>query len=166
MLPYQQAPRDGTEKAVLLGVLDENRSLMLWKLEGLTEEQARQSTVASATTLLGLVKHLAYVEMWWFHDVVGGLSPEYPWSEEDPDADWRIEPDETIESISQLYVDAVADSSAILAEVDLADTRVVRGEDRSIRWVVAHMIEETARHAGHADIVRELIDETTGYVPR
>ncbi|MBT8197311.1 MAG: DinB family protein [Acidimicrobiia bacterium] len=165
MLDYHPAPRNGPEKDVLLGVLDENRFLMLWKLEGLTDEQAGRSTVESATTLLGLVKHLAYVEMWWFHEVVGGLSPEYPWSEDDPDADWRIEPGDSIESISRLYADAVATSDSILADVDLADTRVVRDEDRSIRWVVAHMIEETARHAGHADIVRELIDGITGYVP-
>ena len=122
--------------------------------------------VESGTNLLGLVKHLAWVELWWFADYIGGEEVEFPWSEEDRDGDWRVEPDETIASISQLYIDAVIRADTIIAAA--ADLEVVGKagpEPRSLRWVLTHMIDETARHAGHADILRELIDGTTGDYP-
>ena len=75
-----------------------------------SKEQATQRTVGSTTTLLGVVKHLAWVERWWFGDFIGGRSFDYPWSDEDPDADWRIEDDETVESVSALYAEAVAEA--------------------------------------------------------
>ena len=156
----------GDEMTILRGVLDENRYMLLWKLEGMTEEDARRPMVPSGTSLLGLVKHLAWVERWWFVDFVGGTRLEYPWSKEDPDADFRIDEDETIASTAALYEQAIGEADAVLEQVDdLDDTREFRDVERSIRWVLVHMIEETARHAGHADIVRELIDGTTGYLP-
>ena len=126
-----------------------------------------ESTVPSGTSLLGLVKHLAWVERFWFVDVVGGGQVEYPWTDDDPDADFRIEDHETVESISQLYVDAVAEANAVIDAADSLDVTSTVGDrgPRSLRWVLVHMIEETARHAGHADIIREQIDGTTGYLP-
>ncbi|MGB9359257.1 MAG: DinB family protein [Acidimicrobiia bacterium] len=163
----RETPKTGSGKDMLLAMLDNNRAIMVWKLAGLTREQASRPVVASGTSLLGMVKHLAYVEGWWFDDFFAGNDVEYPWSEGDPDADFRIEEDETIESVIALYEAAIARAKEITADAQMDDLSVRdrNGERRALRWIVAHMIEETARHAGHADIVRELIDETTGYYP-
>ncbi len=162
-----ETPKTGPGKDMLLAMLDNNRAIMVWKLAGLTREQAVGPAVASGTSLLGMVKHLAYVERWWFDDFFAGNDVEYAWSEGDPDADFRIEDDETIESVIALYEAAVARAKEITADAQMDDLSVRdrNGERRALRWIVAHMIEETARHAGHADIVRELIDERTGYYP-
>jgi uncharacterized damage-inducible protein DinB len=163
----RETPKTGPGKEMLLAMLDNNRAIMLWKLAGLSREQAVRPAVASGTSLLGMVKHLAYVERWWFDDFFAGNDVEYPWSEGDRDADFRIEDDETIESVTALYEAAIARAKQITAAAQMDDLSVrdLNGEHRGLRWIVAHMIEETARHAGHADIVRELIDETTGYYP-
>ena len=136
--------------------------------DGLTLEEASRPAVASGTSLLGLVKHLAYVERWWFDDFFAGNAVDYPWSEEDPDADFRIEEGETVDDAISLYTEAVARSNELVAEAQMDDLSVgSRGGERfALRWIVAHMIEETARHAGHADIMRELIDGATGDYPQ
>ncbi len=163
----RQAPRTGPGKDMLLAMLDSNRAIMVWKLEGLTREQVTRPVVASGTSLLGMVKHLAFVERWWFEDFFAGGDVEYPWTEEDPDADFRIEDDETIDDVIALYTNAIVRSTEVTADARMDDlsVRERNGEQFALRWIIAHMIEETARHAGHADIVRELIDETTGYYP-
>jgi len=163
----RETPKTGPGKDMLLAMLDNNRAIMVWKLAGLTREQAIRPVVASGTSLLGMVKHLAYVERWWFDDFFAGNDVDYPWSEGDPDADFRIEDDETIASVIALYEAAIARAKEITADAHMDDLSVRdrNGERRALRWIVAHMIEETARHAGHADIVRELIDERTGYYP-
>lgn len=151
---------------MLVSFLDSHRAMMLWKLQDLDEEQARRPVVDSGTNLLGLVKHLAWVERWWFVDYIGGTDIEYPWSEDDRDADFRIEDEETIALISHLYVDAVGEANAAIAAAPDLEVLGRRGDaPHSLRWILVHMIEETARHLGHADIVRELIDGSTGYLP-
>jgi uncharacterized damage-inducible protein DinB len=167
MLPFERPPRTANERGTLIAFLNAQRSIMLWKLAGLDREQAVESTVPSGTSLLGLVKHMAWVERFWFVDFIGGASLDYPWSDEDPDADFRIEADETIESVSMLYVRAIAEASQAIdttVDLDVTGTSAAAGT-RSLRWVLVHMIEETARHAGHADIIREQVDGTTGYTP-
>lgn len=167
MLPTPEVPTTADERSTLTALLDEQRSLLLWKLEGLDEEQARRPMVDSGTSMLGLVKHLAWVERYWFVDIIGGGDVEYPWTDEDPDADFRIEPDETIDEIRRLYVDAVGEANAVIAAAENLDvTGQVRTGVRSLRWVLLHMVEETARHLGHADIIREQLDGTTGYGPQ
>ena len=166
MIPFERPPKTADERDTLVAVLNENRATLLWKLEGLTRKQAMESPVGSGTSLLGLVKHLAWVEQWWFVDFIGGGSPDYPWTDDDPDADFRIEDDETIESISQLYMDSVAAANEVIAAApNLEVTGEAKNGPRSLRWVLVHMVEETARHAGHADIIREQIDGTTGDLP-
>lgn len=166
MLPYTSPPKTGTERDTLVGFLDAQRALLLWKLDGLDEGQARRPMVESGTSLLGLVKHLAWVERWWFVSYIGGRDVEFPWSDEDPDADWRVESDDTIASVSQLFVDAVGEANDVIAAAESLDVVGAKGDEpRSLRWVLVHMIEETSRHAGHADILREQIDGTTGYLP-
>ena len=132
-------------------------------MEGVSDNDLRRPLVPSGTTLLGLVKHLAYVERWWFQDVFMGAQVDYPWTDEDPDADFRIEPDESTQDIVDLYAAECRKSRDIIAAASLDD--MAKREDRnqySLRWIVAHMLEETARHNGHADILREQIDGATG----
>lgn len=151
---------------MLRSFLQQNRSVILFKLDGVTPEAAGHSPVDSGTTLLGIVKHLAWVERWWFCEFIGGQSPDYPWSEDDPDADFRVEPDDTLDSVRELYAAAVAEANAVIdAAASLEVTGDGRGGERSLRWVLIHMIEETARHAGHMDIIREQLDGTLGYLP-
>lgn len=163
----RETPKTGPGKDTLLAMLDNNRAILAWKVEGLTREQAARPVVASGTSLLGLMKHLAYVERWWFDDFFSGNDIEYPWSEADSDAEFRIEDGETVDGVVALYEEAVARSNEITADshLDELSARERDGERFALRWIVAHMIEETARHAGHADLARELIDETTGYYP-
>ncbi|GMQ99023.1 MAG: DinB family protein [Acidimicrobiia bacterium] len=171
MLPFRLSPTHADEKTTLTSMLDMQRSVLLWKLEGVSEEDAQRAYVTSGTCLLGIIQHMAWVEQWWFVDFIGGGSPDYPWSDEDPDADFRIETGQTIASVSQLYADSVALADAVIAQADTLDiTGTLPNDDsdraeRSLRWVLVHMIEETARHAGHLDIIRELIDDATGYYP-
>jgi len=138
---------------MLSAFLDRYRETILWKLEGLTKEQAAAHLVPSATTLLGIVKHLAYVERWWFQMNFAGDPVGFPWPKDEPDEDidFRVTETDTIVSISTLYQEEIARSK------DLGKVK-----PRSLRWIMVHMIEETARHAGHADILRELTDGAIG----
>lgn len=158
-------PISGSEKEVLLGFADFLRQTILLKLDGLDDEQVRRAHQPSGLTLLGITKHLAYVERSWFQNTFLGEDVEFPWTEEDPDADWRIEPDETTEDIVTLYRREITISNRITAKHDLNDAaRKVSPshEGLQLRWILAHIIEETARHAGHADLIREAIDGQTG----
>ena len=123
--------------------------------------------VPSGVCLLGIVKHSAYVERWWFRAVFAGEDLPFPWSDQDPDADWRIESDETTAAILALYQDEIGQSRAIVQQAQDAgvgwDAKAKRpGRDHSLGWIMTHMVEEVARHNGHADILRELIDGKTG----
>ena len=132
---------------------------MLHKLEGLTDEQAKSHPTASAFCLLTLVKHAAYVERRWFQLEVARRDIEGLWPPPD-DRELQIEPGDTVESIRALYEATIAENREILAGVTDLDGLSPMGLNR--RWVVMHLIEELARHAGHADIIRESIDGTTG----
>jgi len=138
---------------------------MLWKLDGLSTEQASRRLVPSATTLLGVVKHLAYVERWWYQMNFAADPVSYPWPEDEPDQDidFRVSPTDTIQGISALYQQEIARSREIVAGASLEDLgKGQHLEPRSLRWIMIHMIEETARHAGHADSRRELTDGAIG----
>lgn len=156
-------PLTGGEKETLRTSLDRHRDVVVWKLEGLDEEQARRPMTPSGTSLLGLVKHLASVEYGWFCDTFGRESEALPFDEDDPEADLRPTPEETVAGIVAFYARARAAADAVITGLDLEATGTAwSGETVSLRWVLVHMIEETARHAGHMDIVRELIDGATG----
>ena len=150
---------------MLSAFLDRYRETILWKLDGLTREQASARLVPSATTLLGIVKHLAYVERGWFQINFAGEPPNYPWPEDEPDEDidFRVTTSDTIETISALYRQEIARSREIVAGASLEElSKNQERGPRSLRWIMVHMIEETARHAGHADILRELTDGAIG----
>ncbi len=120
----------------------------------------------SGTSLLGIVKHLAYVERWWFQAVLGKGDPEFPWTEEDPDADWRVEDDESVDDIVELYKAECAVSREILEGLESLDGEYRWGKRPvTARDILLHMIEEIARHVGHMDIIREQTDGATGWGP-
>lgn len=147
------------EVTLLKGYLDLQREAVVKKIQGLTEEQARWKPAPGANSLLNLVVHLNGVEQNWFQSVIAGDDVQ-----RDRDAELAELPvNVTISSAIASYRATCDRSNEILAKMDLGDP--CRRKDRSslsVRWVVLHMIEETARHAGHADITRELIDGTVG----
>lgn len=156
-------PLTGSEKETLHFSLNRHRDVVLWKLDGLDDEQLRKPMTPSGTNLIGLVKHLASVEYGWFCETFGRPSDALPFDESDPDADMRATPDETTAAIRAYYDRARRDADRAIVELDLDEIGTAwSGEKVSMRWVLVHMIEETARHAGHMDILRELIDGATG----
>jgi uncharacterized damage-inducible protein DinB len=167
--PLTLASRAGTadERGLLEAFLDNYRAVARAKLLGASESDARRRLVPSVTTLGGLVKHLRWVELSWFQVVLAGIPrtelPPVPWTDEDPDADFRLEPGETVEQLIAEY-DAQCELSREVARAhELTDT----GEHRvngtvSLRWIYLHLIEETARHAGQMDILREQLDGAVG----
>ena len=166
VVPHQRlaVPFAGDEKTMLSAFLDRYRETMIWKLEGLSDAQASQRLVPSATTMLGVVKHLAYVERGWFQHSFAGEPVNYPWPEDEPDQDidFRVGPSDTIASVTALYQQEIEQSRRIVAAGSLDEMSKDKDRPRSLRWIMVHMIEETARHAGHADILRELTDGAIG----
>jgi hypothetical protein len=117
----------------------------------------------SGTNLLGLVKHLGAVEYGWFCQTFGRATEPLPFDEQDENADLRVNPGESTEDVLAFYRRARAAADEVITELDLDTLGTAwHGPAVSLRWVLVHMIEETARHAGHLDIVRELIDGATG----
>jgi uncharacterized damage-inducible protein DinB len=159
----QRVPFTGGEKECLQVALDRHRDAVLWKVEGLDEEQARRPMTPSGTNLIGLVKHLACVEYGWFCETFGHETEPLPFDDDDPEADMRAEPDETTADIVAFYGRARAAADRVVAETPLDELGTAWfGDQVSMRWVLVHMVEETARHAGHMDILRELVDGATG----
>lgn len=162
----RRVPRDATEKQMLHVALDRHRDVVVWKLQGLDDEQLRRQMTPSGTSLLGLVKHLASVEYGWFCRTFGRPSKDWPFDPADTDADWRVEPDESTARLIAYYDDARTAADMVIAELALDDTGTSwTGATVSMRWVLIHMVEETARHAGHLDILRELLDGAAGDHP-
>jgi len=154
-----RVPFTGAEKESLKVSLDRHRDAVLWKLEGLGDDDLRRPMVPSGTSLLGLVKHLAAVEYGWFCDTFGREIEPLPFD----DDDLRVRPEETTADILAFYGRARAAADQAIDELDVEDTGTAWfGEAVTMRWVLIHMIEETARHAGHVDILRELIDGMAG----
>ncbi len=146
---------------MLQGSLDSQRTALLRKLDGLDTGQATRRLVPSATTLLGLVKHCMDVEGWWFRAVMDGQEAP-PEAEFDPLSTWRIEPGETVDVLVTAYRAEAAACARAVACYELDDVSRRAGPTATLRWIYIHMIEELARHCGHADILRELSDGATG----
>jgi hypothetical protein len=151
------APRTGAdERAVLLEFLGRLREAVANKVVGVPEPQVRTAGVPSGTNLLGLVGHLTYVERFHF---LGERTDDW-------DRTMRPAPEETVDSVLAAYREAVRQSNQVVEECqDLGrptPRHPRRAQAPSMRWVLVHMIEETGRHAGHADILRERIDGSTG----
>lgn len=151
-----------SEKAGLAMFLDEQRAALLRKFEGLSEEQARSHPTPSGFCMLTLVKHVAFCEHRWFQLEVARRDVPGLWPPPD-DREMRVEDGDTVASVRELYESIIAENREILASSDTDDLDSISpatGLNR--RWVLLHLIEEVARHAGHADIIRESIDGVTG----
>jgi len=162
-------PVAGDERATLVAFLQYHRDTLRLKCDGLTPEQLlARASAPSTLCLLGLVRHLADVEYGWFnHHFLGGERNYYHDYSTDNDADFNIfeADDATVAEAWATFDKQVALSDAIIAEHDLGDiARGVRrnGDQMSLRWILVHLIEEYARHNGHADLLREAIDGATG----
>jgi uncharacterized damage-inducible protein DinB len=150
---------------MLDGWLDYHRLTLAWKCEGLTDDQLRErSAPPSSMSLLGLVRHMADVERAWFRRRVAGEAAPYQfWTDANHDADFDDVADADVPGAFTAWRQECDRSREILAAApSLDDTFNVNGEQYSLRWIVTHMVEEYARHNGHADLLRERIDGAIG----
>jgi uncharacterized damage-inducible protein DinB len=168
-----EPPLAADEITTLLGYLDYQRATLAWKCAG-TDSAGLSATVGVSTmTLGGILKHMALVEAAWFSRSLFGRERGEPWDsvdwDADPDWDWHSAGQDSPTQLFALWNDAVARSRTLVEEA-LADGGLDRlavrtwsdGRAPSLRWIVCHMIEEYARHNGHADLLRESVDGETG----
>ena len=159
-----------TERAGLFEFLGYKREALIEKLHGLSDEQARMTPTASSLSLLSLVKHSAIWERRWFQVVVAGRTFPGEWPHARPDAGsegedttFRLTDEDTVDTVVAEYRKQIAASNEILDTFDLEAPCAWEGmAEQNLRWVALHMIEETAHHVGHADIIRETIDGSRG----
>ncbi len=166
-----RAPYAADERTTLLGFLDFHRDTLRMKTEGLDAEQLDTTLPPSTMTLGGMLKHLAYVEDWWFGVNFLGRPQAPPFDEvrwdTDRDWDWHSASGAKPEELRTLFDRFVEASDRIITSAGSLDDIALRrhpklGEGLSLRWILVHMIEEYARHNGHADLIRESIDGSTG----
>jgi len=168
-----EPPLAADEIDTLLGYLDYQRATLAWKCGGLEAAGLRATVAASSMTLGGMLKHLAYVEDNWFSRWLYGRDRQPPWDtvdwKADPDWDWNSAAEDTPEQLFALWQDALARSRSLVAQAladggldQLARRTWPDGRSPSLRWILVHMIEEYARHNGHADLLRESVDGLTG----
>jgi hypothetical protein len=154
------------ERETLVGFLDWFRAVVERKVDGLTEEDARLIRTPSGMSALGIVKHLGWVERGWFRDVFAGEDVEAIDVDGDNSAEFAIGSEDTVESVIAFYrgeVEAARRVAGQAASLDALSARETGFHEQvSLRWIMVHMLEETARHAGHLDLIREAIDGQVG----
>ncbi|HJQ42724.1 MAG TPA: DinB family protein [Jatrophihabitantaceae bacterium] len=165
----EPVPRvDTGELETALAFLRFARHCVVKKTDGLSDEQLRRVLVPSGTSLLGLVQHLTTGERWWFGHHFAEITPGAdPADDDESGFDFSMQVPHSVPASAVLdaYGRAIEDSDALitrLGDVEARTTRAVDGQFKTLRWVLAHATSEVARHAGHADILRELLDGTTG----
>lgn len=167
-----EPPLVADEEATLLGFLDFLRATIWVKTSGLSDDQLLSRPLKTSMTLGGLLKHLSFVEDFWFGHLLAGRQPALPWADvdwdADPDWDWNSAADDDGDALRTLWQKAVADSGAAWSELRAGDgfsldsTVGGPGDEKAVRWVLTHMVEEYGRHCGHADLLREAIDGAVG----
>ena len=165
-------PPVADEREGLLAYLDQMRLVIRIAAYGLTDEQARLAPTAGTLTVGGLIKHVAAVERSWMNTVLERRPPTDE-GQKDYEANFRLGPDETLADAIADYHEAAKETDAVIAGIADLGQPVPIPQDApwfpkdveawSVRWVLLHLIQETARHAGHADIVRESIDGATAF---
>ncbi|MEU5277259.1 DinB family protein [Streptomyces asoensis] len=167
MTRIDDMPSAWDERTQLTTFLDYARDTARVKCEDLSDEDARKAPLPGSPlmTMSGLVNHLRWVEYYWFRVVLLGEEDEGPWTDEDPDREMRIAVDLPLAQVLDEYAAQAVHHRELVAGHDLG-TRARRttgdGRHADLRWILLHLIEETARHNGHLDILRELIDGRTG----
>ncbi|MFZ4718587.1 MAG: DinB family protein [Ilumatobacteraceae bacterium] len=171
MTARPEPPPQPDERTALESFLDYFRATLRWKADGLTDEQARAATVEpSIMSIAGLLRHMAEVERHWFQMYLRGDAENRLFWHLGPDADFEVPDDVTLAECLAVYDAEIANSQEIAARYSLDDLAALNDRDRgfdgdwqpNLRWIMVHMIEEYARHAGHADLIRERIDGVTG----
>jgi uncharacterized damage-inducible protein DinB len=168
-----EPPLAADETATLVGFLEYQRATLAWKCAGLDAAGLTATVGVWSMTLSGLLKHLAYVEDHWFSQRLHGRDRQPPWDtvdwKADPDWEWHSAAEDSPEQLFALWQDAVARSRSLVAEAltdggldQQAQRTWSDGRAPSLRWILCHMIEEYARHNGHADLLRESVDGLTG----
>ena len=156
-------PAPASERDGLSGFLDRQRDILIRKIEGVTDLDARTAPTVSSLSLLGILKHCALWERRWFQVIFAGRSFPGDWPEVRSPLreDFDVSENDTVQHWLGFYREQVEESRKVVAAADL-DAPCAMEPDRNLRWVLLHHIEEVARHAGHADIIRETIDGSTG----
>ncbi len=170
-LPTLEPDSAGDERTLLVQFLDRQRETIVHKARGLDARGTAAQLAPSTLTLGGLVKHLTFVEQIWFDHRFAGAEPAEPWAsvdwDADPDWEFTTGATEPIEDLLAAYLETCARGNALVeATADLGQLSAREVGTRghvSLRWILLHMIEETARHAGHADLIRESVDGAVGY---
>ncbi len=168
-----EPPLAADESGTLLGFLEFQRATFAWKCDGLDADGLRATTAASSMTLGGMMKHLAFVEDYWCSEWLRGNDTHSTFAgvdfEADPDWEWHSAANDSPEQLMTLWQDIVARSRSLVAEAlaesgldQLARRTWPDGRSPSLRWILCHLIEEYARHNGHADLIRESVDGSTG----
>jgi len=162
-------PATFDERTVLTTMLDYVRDTVHHKCEGLSDEDARKAPLPGSplTTIAGLVSHLRWVEYSWIElRLLGGEVDIAPWTDEDPDGEMRVALEIPLSQLLTEYRDSCARYRDLVRDLDLdtptKGTLTWRDEPLTLRWILYHLIEETARHNGHIDILREMADGVTG----
>jgi len=158
-----QPPERGGERESIEGFLDLQRASVVWKARGLSDELAAKQLLPSITTVSGLIRHLADVERSWFRtDMDGQADVPARWTDDDPDGEWRVTAADRLDDIIADYEAACQESREVASRYDLDELCRENGQRFTLRWIELHMLEETARHLGHIDILREQLDGRTG----
>jgi hypothetical protein len=166
-VPYPQPPLDAAEAETLEAFLDYYRAMIVDKATGLGPSPAPSNTRPIHAHVGNLVHHLAFAEHYWFHETFIGGEPMEPWVARVSGQDWEFTVAAGLDSdvILARYAEACGRSRRIVRRAESLDQLAVReswGRVCSLRWILVHMIEETARHVGHADLIRESIDGEVG----
>ena len=165
-------PNDADEVTTLRGFLDHFRDTLRRQCAGIGADGLARTLPPSTMTLGGMLKHLTFVEQWWFSIVLHGHDAAGIWAdvdwEADEDWDWHSAADDTPDQLRAWLDEAIATSDRLVDEalargegLDLRAARERRGSAPTLRWILVHMVEEYARHGGHADLIRESIDGAT-----
>jgi hypothetical protein len=162
-IPRARPSEDGTELEVLTGFLDFLRATVVSKVAGLDDEQAFVATITPSTlTPAEVVKHLTGIERFWFSIDFAGTDLPWPWTDADPHGNFAPAEGDTLATIVVDYLHECGRSRQAIGNSDLDERARGKGMTFTLRWALTHMIEETARHCGHLDLLRERIDGRTG----
>jgi len=154
----------GDERTTLLGFLQRQRDLVAWKVRDAGDTALEASATPTGMTAHGVVRHLANVERSWIRDVFAGQQGvTFDWTDDDPDAEWKVPAGTPIARVLDDYAAESARCDEVLAAAGL-DQLAVK-DAFSLRWILLHLIEETGRHLGHLDLLREQADGVTGEEP-
>ena len=160
-----EAAHLGDERTTLTGFLQRQRDLVAWKVRDASDDVLHSARTQSGLGIHGIVRHLENVERSWFREVFAGETGlSYDWTDEDGDAEFKPGPEIRMEDLLREYADETSRCDAVIAAAPSLDA-VSATRDVSLRWIICHMIEETGRHLGHLDLLREQADGEVGEEP-